>query len=62
MSLQKAHKLLKTVETLTDRDLPSKEEFVGSIHACIGNAQLELGGAELALDHHLKDLALADKL
>ena len=62
LSLQMALKLLKTVEALTEKDLPSKEEFLGSIYACIGNAYLELGEAELALEHYLKDLALAEKL
>lgn len=62
VSLQRAEKLMKAVDSLTEKDLPSKEEFVASLHSCIGNAQLELGEAELALEHHLKDLALAEKL
>lgn len=53
---------MKTVEALTDRDLPGKREFVASLYSCIGNAQLELGEADLALEHHLKDLELAKKL
>ena len=53
---------MKTVEALTDKDLPNKNEFVASLYSCIGNAQLELGEADLALEHHLKDLELAKKL
>ncbi len=53
---------MKTVEGLTAKDLPNQQEFVASLHSCIGNAQLELGDAEVAMEHHLKDLAIAEKL
>lgn len=61
-SLLKAEKLMKTVAVLTEKDLPGKLEFVASVHSCIGNAQLEIGEAQLALEHHFKDLAIAEKL
>ena len=61
-SLQKAEKLMKTVQELSEKELPSKDEFVASLYSCIGNAQLELGEAELALSSHLKDLEIAEKL
>lgn len=62
LSLEKAEQLMKTIDSLTERDLPSRQEFIASLHSCIGNAQLELGEAELALHHHLKDLEIAEKL
>lgn len=53
---------MKTVLALTEKDLPGKQEYIASLHSCIGNAQLELGEAELALEHHFKDLAIGEKL
>ena len=61
-SLVKAEKLMKTVAALTEKDLPGKQEYVASLHSCIGNAHLEMGEAELALENHLKDLAIAEKM
>jgi hypothetical protein len=61
-SLVKAEKLMKTVISLTERDLPGKQEYIGSLHSCIGNAHLEMGEAELALEHHFQDLSIAEKL
>lgn len=60
-SLQQAEKLMKTVQDLTERDVPNKQEFIASLHSCIGNAQLELGAADLALKHHLDDLKIAEE-
>ena len=54
--------MFKTVEGLSEKELPSKQEFVASLHSCIGNAQLELGHAPQALSHHIEDLRIAEKL
>lgn len=62
MSLKQANKLLKSVKKLTDRELHNKLEVLAHIHSCIGNAQLELGEAELALEYHLKDLEYAEEM
>ncbi len=59
-SLQQAQKLMKTVQGLSEKDLPHKSEFVASLHSCIGNAQLELGEAEASLNNHLQDLKIAE--
>lgn len=61
-SLQKAQKLMKTVQELSITDLPNKQEFIATLHSCLGNAYLEMGEAELALKQHLSDLKLAEEL
>lgn len=61
-SLQQAQKLMRTVQELADSDLPNKQEFIASLHSCIGNAYLEIGEAEKALEHHLNDLKIAEEL
>ena len=61
-SLHKAQKLMRTVLELTDSDLPSKPEFIASLHSCMGNAYLEMGEPEKALEHHLKDLKIAEEM
>ncbi len=52
---------MKTVQSLSDKDLPNKTEFVASLHSCIGNAHLDLGQAQTALIHHMEDLRLAEE-
>lgn len=52
---------MKTVQSLSDEDLPSKSEFVASLHSCIGNAHLDLGQAQSALTHHMEDLRIAEE-
>ena len=62
VSLIKAEKLLRKVEKMPQQDIPNKTEFIASLYSCIGNAQLELGEAESALDYHLKDLRIAEQM
>ena len=62
LSLQKAQKLMKTVQELSDSDLPSKREFIASLHSCMGNAYLEMGDADMALEQHLKDFKIAEEM
>jgi tetratricopeptide (TPR) repeat protein len=61
-SLEKAQQLMKTVEEMSTTDLPNKREFIASIHSCMGNAYLEMGEAQLALEQHLSDLHIAEAL
>ena len=61
-SLQQAQKVMRTVQELTDSDLPNKQEFIASLHSCMGNAYLEMGETQKALDHHLNDLKIAEAL
>ena len=45
----------------SDKDLPNKAEFVSSLHACIGNAQLELGNSEVAIQNFQDDLKITQQ-
>ena len=60
-SLKQAEQLMKTVQELSENDIPNKVEFIASLHSCIGNAHLELGDSDLALKHHLDDLKIAEE-
>lgn len=57
-SLQQARAVLKTVQSLNDKDLPSKQELIASLYSVIGTAQLELGETDKSLESHLKDYQL----
>ncbi|KAM4844165.1 outer dynein arm-docking complex subunit 4 [Thomomys bottae] len=58
-SLQKAEKVLKKVMEWNKEEVPNKDELVGNLHSCIGNAQIELGQMVAALQSHRKDLEIA---
>jgi len=53
---------MKTVLKMREADVHNKQEIVAHIHSCIGNAQLELGEIDLAVEHHLKDLEISEKM
>ncbi|KAM5212770.1 outer dynein arm-docking complex subunit 4 isoform 5-T5 [Hipposideros larvatus] len=58
-SLQKAEKVLKKVLEWNKEDVPNKDELVGNLYSCMGNAQIELGQMVAALQSHRKDLEIA---
>ncbi|XP_039971499.1 outer dynein arm-docking complex subunit 4 isoform X2 [Xiphias gladius] len=58
-SLKKAKEVMKTVQGWSVKDVPNKKEVLGSLHSCIGNALIDLGDMDKAIDHHQKDLELA---
>lgn len=58
-SLQKAEKVLKKVLEWNKEEVPNKDELIGNLHSCIGNAQMELGQMVAALQSHRKDLEIA---
>uniref|UniRef100_A0A2K5WBV8 Outer dynein arm-docking complex subunit 4 n=1 Tax=Macaca fascicularis TaxID=9541 RepID=A0A2K5WBV8_MACFA len=58
-SLQKAEKVLKKVLEWNKEEVPNKDELVGNLYSCIGNAQIELGQMAAALQSHRKDLEIA---
>ncbi|XP_036694296.1 tetratricopeptide repeat protein 25 isoform X2 [Balaenoptera musculus] len=58
-SLQKAEKVLKKVLEWNKEEVPNKDELVGNLHSCIGNAQIEMGQMVAALQSHRKDLEIA---
>ncbi|XP_014413561.1 tetratricopeptide repeat protein 25 isoform X2 [Camelus ferus] len=58
-SLQKAEKVLKKVLEWNKEEVPNKDELVGNLYSCIGNAQIEMGQMVAALQSHKKDLEIA---
>ncbi|NXE14158.1 TTC25 protein, partial [Lophotis ruficrista] len=58
-SWKKAERLLKTIQKWSDDEVPNRNELIGRLHSCIGNAQLEMGQAEAALQSHQIDLESA---
>ena len=61
-SLEQGKSLLRTIQNLSEGDLPNKAHFVATVHSCIGSASLEIGDAETSLEHHLKDYAINKEL
>lgn len=59
-SLKRARKCLKTVEGYPDGGIQDREDVMASLHSYIGNAFLELGDFEKALQHHQRDKELGD--
>ena len=60
-SLSLATKTLKTVTKMKDSEIPNKPDVIANLHSCIGNAHLELGQTDKALEHHQKDLSIANE-
>ncbi|OPJ74505.1 tetratricopeptide repeat protein 25 [Patagioenas fasciata monilis] len=58
-SCRKAERVLKTIQGWSDDEVPNKNEIIGNLHSCIGNARFEMGQMEAALRSHKVDLALA---
>ncbi|XP_065888975.1 outer dynein arm-docking complex subunit 4-like [Dysidea avara] len=58
-SLKQARAVLKTVQSLNEKDVPSKYEFMASLYSSIGNAQVEMGEADKAMESYSKDYQLS---
>ncbi|NWI50793.1 TTC25 protein, partial [Calyptomena viridis] len=58
-SCRKAERVLKKVQGWTENELPNKNELIGDLHSCIGDAQLEMGQVEAALRSYKMDLDCA---
>ncbi|NXX13272.1 TTC25 protein, partial [Podargus strigoides] len=58
-SCKKAECLLKAIQKWSEEEVPNKNELIGKLHSCIGNAQLEMGQMEAALRSHKTDLKFA---
>ncbi|XP_064329388.1 outer dynein arm-docking complex subunit 4 isoform X2 [Phalacrocorax carbo] len=58
-SCKKAERVLKTIQGWSDDEVPNKNQLIGNLHSCIGNAQLEMGQMEAALQSHKMDLEFA---
>jgi hypothetical protein len=46
----------------SDAAIPDKKALISNIHSNIGNAQLELGKYDLALQSHQKDLDISKEM
>ncbi|XP_068606424.1 outer dynein arm-docking complex subunit 4 [Brachionichthys hirsutus] len=60
-SLKKAEDVMKMVQEWSEEEVPNKNEVLGSLHSCMGNALIDLGDMDQALHHHQKDLELAQQ-
>lgn len=59
-ALKRSQKCLSTVQGFTEDEVPNKVEVIANIHSCIGNAYLEMGAFDKALDSHQTDLHLGE--
>ncbi|XP_002739664.1 outer dynein arm-docking complex subunit 4-like [Saccoglossus kowalevskii] len=62
-ALKLSQQTMSTVKKLNEEDLSesSKPDVMGNLHSCMGNAYLDMGKMDQALDHHRKDLDIAEK-
>ncbi|MEE6512725.1 hypothetical protein FKM82_019915 [Ascaphus truei] len=58
-SCKKAQQVLKNIQGWTGKGVSTKDELVGNLYSCIGNAQMDMGQMEGALQSHEKDLEIA---
>ncbi|UJR35342.1 hypothetical protein I4U23_028101 [Adineta vaga] len=56
---RRAHRLLEFCERLDERKFSEKQPVIADIHSRLGNAYLELGDYNKALDYHFRDLTYA---
>ncbi|XP_075702621.1 outer dynein arm-docking complex subunit 4 isoform X2 [Rhinoderma darwinii] len=59
-SYKKAQQVLKNIQTWRN-DSPNKPELIGNLYSCIGNAHMDMGQMEEALQSHKKDLKIANE-
>uniref|UniRef100_A0A3Q3IZW7 Outer dynein arm-docking complex subunit 4 n=1 Tax=Monopterus albus TaxID=43700 RepID=A0A3Q3IZW7_MONAL len=57
-SLKKAEEVMKLVQGWSEKEVPNKKEVLATLHGCIGNALIDLGDMDNALNHHQKYLKL----
>ncbi|XP_028268382.1 outer dynein arm-docking complex subunit 4 [Parambassis ranga] len=60
-TLKKVDEVMKMVQMSSEKEVPNKKEILGDLHSYIGEALFELGDIEKALEHHQKDLKLAQQ-
>ena len=61
-SLDKANKLMIYTQKQSDTAIPDKQSLIANIHSNIGNAYLEMGKYDLALQSHQKDLDISNTM
>lgn len=60
-SLTQAEQTMMMVLSLSDADLPSRSQFIATLHSCLGNVHLELGHTDQAMEHFEKDMKIAEE-
>lgn len=60
-SLAEAEQTMMTVLSLTEADLPNRSQFIATLYSSLGNAYLELGQTDQALEHFEKDMKIAEE-
>uniref|UniRef100_A0A7M4EDJ2 Outer dynein arm-docking complex subunit 4 n=1 Tax=Crocodylus porosus TaxID=8502 RepID=A0A7M4EDJ2_CROPO len=58
-SCKKAEHVLKTIKGWADVEVPNKNELIGNLYSCIGNAQIDMRQMGAALQSHKMDLEIA---
>ncbi|XP_060111652.1 outer dynein arm-docking complex subunit 4 [Heteronotia binoei] len=58
-SCLKAEQVLKKIQGWSDEEIPNRNELLGNLYSCIGNAQIEMGDMGAALQSHRVDLDIA---
>uniref|UniRef100_A0A674IIZ1 Outer dynein arm-docking complex subunit 4 n=1 Tax=Terrapene triunguis TaxID=2587831 RepID=A0A674IIZ1_9SAUR len=58
-SCKKAEHVLNTIQGWSEDEIPNKNELIGNLYSCIGNAQIEMGQMGRALQSHKMDLEIA---
>lgn len=61
-SLDKANKLMIYTQKQSDTVITDKQSLIANIHSNIGNAYLEMGKYDLALQSHQKDLDISNTM
>ncbi|KAM4623252.1 outer dynein arm-docking complex subunit 4 [Discoglossus pictus] len=60
-SCKKAQQVLKHVQTWSEENVPNKQDLLGNLYSCIGNAHMDMGQMDAALQNHRKDLDIANQ-
>lgn len=56
-----SEKTLHTVAQLSEESLPNKQQFIATLHSCIGTTYLEMGDTSKAMEQFIKDKEIAEK-
>ena len=59
-SLVLSTKALEGVRCIAEDSLPNKQQFVSLLHSHIGNAHMDLGSVDKAMEHFKKELEIAE--
>lgn len=53
---------LELLGRYSDSDVPEKFEMISDLYSYLGNATMQLGNLDLALEYHQMDLTIGDQL